>query len=112
MLVDRRVLFDERVDVRDTDEQSNIAVRQPSAHSIWSRSLRCAVVDRRPKQIAQIRTSPSAACRLAVGFDLFYLIEHGRLKVRLKAVFDHRLPGTLVEVELTIRLSNWHCYLR
>src|SRR5208337_3165863 len=100
MLIDGRVLRDERIDIRDSYQHPRLTGRQPLSYLNLIEITRGIVIDRRPELIAQIANRSSRRHLWRVRCQLRKLLPNLRREFRLKAVLQHGLLGCRLKVEV------------
>ena len=106
VVVDRGVFPDQRIDVRDRDEDFHRAARRGFGDRELIQILGIVVVDRRPKQAAQIanlRAGRLGGLRYPV-----CLGDDGQRKVRQQSALEHRVVRDGLESTPAVSVSGCH----
>ena len=102
VLVRGRASLDRGIDIRDSHQHANLAIRQLLRPLDLVKIARLGVIDGRPKQSAQIATgvrSGGASWSRWRGFDGIDLGHDLGRKIRLEPAADHLRPGLAMEIE-------------
>ena len=91
MSIDGRVFGDKSIDVGDADHYFDVAIGQALGNLDLVEIFRCIVVDRRPKQIAQITHLVGRRELWRAGANISQLFLSLRREIRLKTMRLHDL---------------------